>query len=286
MRTCSSCASRSLVPEDVWKRRYDAINAFERLLADSGVIIASSSCTSPRRKQRSRLTDRLETPQDQWKFKVGDQKARAKWDEYMAAYEDALSRCSTDGAVVPRPRRPQVVPQPGDLAQILVDLLEELHMEWPALEPEARGSRSSERATAARSTPRPREERLEAQPDRSAFTRPRRARLGRARRRAPCRAAPDRRRGEFLAVVGQQDVLPPSSTDPLRCRGACSPRQPGGHGLQHLEPRAAADAQGHDVDVRAAKVGQDVRHIAGHAHAAGRAPSGGQRAGAGSLPTT
>ena len=129
----------NLVPEEVWRPRYDAINAFERLLADSGVIIAKFFLHISKEEQRSRLLDRLETPRDQWKFKVGDLKSRAKWDEYMCAYEDALSRCSTESApwyLVPADRKwyRNLV-----ISQILVDLLEDLDMKWPPLEPGAEG---------------------------------------------------------------------------------------------------------------------------------------------------
>jgi PPK2 family polyphosphate:nucleotide phosphotransferase len=129
----------NLVPESVWRERYDAINAFEKLLTDSGVVMAKFFFHISPEEQKERLVDRLQDPQEQWKFRVGDLKARAKWDEYERAYEDALSRCSTDYApwyVVPANKkwyRNLVV------SRILVDLLDGLKMEWPPLEPEAEG---------------------------------------------------------------------------------------------------------------------------------------------------
>ena len=90
-------------------------------------------------EQKERLLDRLQDPQEHWKFRVGDLKTRAKWDEYERAFEDALSRCSTDDApwyIVPANRKwyRNLV-----ISRILVETLEGLKMEWPPLEPEAEG---------------------------------------------------------------------------------------------------------------------------------------------------
>jgi polyphosphate kinase 2 (PPK2 family) len=84
-----------LAPKEEWKRRYDAINAFERNLAESRVRIVKCFLHISKERQRERLLNRLEDPTDQWKFKVSDLATRTKWDEYMAAYEDAVNRCNT-----------------------------------------------------------------------------------------------------------------------------------------------------------------------------------------------
>ncbi len=128
-----------IAPEPVWKRRYSAINAFEKLLTANGVVMVKFFMHISKDEQRLRLMDRLANPQDQWKFRVGDLKARAKWDEYMHAYEDALSKCSTDQApwyVIPADKkwRRNLL-----ISQILVAKLEELGLEWPPLEAEAQG---------------------------------------------------------------------------------------------------------------------------------------------------
>jgi len=123
-----------LVPEAVWRRRYDAINAFETLLAENGVIIRKFFLHISPEEQRERLQDRLENPRDQWKFKLSDLEARRKWNAYMAAYEEALARCSTPHApwyVIPADKkwyRDLVI------SEILLDTLEQLDMEWPPLE--------------------------------------------------------------------------------------------------------------------------------------------------------
>ena len=128
----------SLVPESVWQKRYQAINQFEETLAESGVIILKFFLHISKEKQRERLQDRLDDPHDHWKFKISDLSARAKWDQYMAAYEAVLSKCSTPHApwyVIPSDRkwfRNLLV------SQIVVDRLETLGLEWPPLDPDAR----------------------------------------------------------------------------------------------------------------------------------------------------
>jgi PPK2 family polyphosphate:nucleotide phosphotransferase len=97
-----------IVAKDVWQRRYDHINAFERLLADEGTTILKFFLHISRDEQRERLESRRDEPHKQWKFNVGDLKERALWGDYMAAYEDVLSRTSTEWApwyVVPADRK-------------------------------------------------------------------------------------------------------------------------------------------------------------------------------------
>ncbi len=128
-----------LAPEEEWCRRYDAINAFERNLVESGVHIVKCFLHISKEEQRERLLNRLEDPTDQWKFSVGDLAPRARWDAYMAAYEDAVNRCSTEWApwyVVPADKkwyRNLLV------ARLVARTLRGLAMEWPPLEAEAVG---------------------------------------------------------------------------------------------------------------------------------------------------
>lgn len=83
-----------LVPEKVWRRRYAAINDFEALLAQSDTTILKFMLHISRDEQRQRFQERLDNPDKRWKFRLGDLDARASWDGYMAAYTEALSRCS------------------------------------------------------------------------------------------------------------------------------------------------------------------------------------------------
>lgn len=86
-------------------------------------------------EQRERLQARLDDPTKQWKFDIGDLKDRAFWDDYMAAYEDALSKCSTAVApwfVVPANHKwyRNVV-----VARIIVETLEGLDLRYPGPAP-------------------------------------------------------------------------------------------------------------------------------------------------------
>lgn len=97
-----------LVPDTVWSERYDIINAFEHALTQAGTVIVKIYLHLSRDEQRSKLAERLELPHKRWKFEPADFEARARWDDYMAAYEDALTRCSTPHApwhVVPTDRK-------------------------------------------------------------------------------------------------------------------------------------------------------------------------------------
>ena len=87
-----------LVPKSVWARRYDQINAFEQVLAEAGTTILKFFLYIDRDEQKKRFQERLDDPDKRWKFKLGDLDERKRWDSYIAAYEDALSRCSTKWA--------------------------------------------------------------------------------------------------------------------------------------------------------------------------------------------
>jgi PPK2 family polyphosphate:nucleotide phosphotransferase len=88
----------ALVPEKVWRTRYDRINEFERLLADDGTVILKFFLHISKAEQKRRLQKRLVDPHKNWKFNPGDLKERDHWDDYQQAYEDALEKCSTDRA--------------------------------------------------------------------------------------------------------------------------------------------------------------------------------------------
>ncbi len=122
----------SLVPEPVWRKRYEQINDFERMLTDSGTTIVKFFLHISKEEQRERLQARLDDPTKRWKFQHGDLEERKLWDDYTAAYEDALSRTSTAAApwhIVPANRkwvRNYIV------GSVLVRTLEKLKMKYPA----------------------------------------------------------------------------------------------------------------------------------------------------------
>lgn len=87
-----------LVKKDVWKKRYETINAFESLLAESGTIILKFFLHITKKEQEERLREREQDVEKAWKLSVGDWKEREFWDDYQEAYEDVLSKCSTEYA--------------------------------------------------------------------------------------------------------------------------------------------------------------------------------------------
>ena len=128
-----------LAPEPMWRERYEAINEFEEFLHESGVLILKFFLHISKGEQRERLQDRLADPHSHWKFKPADLATRAKWEQYTAAFEDALGKCSTEHApwyVIPADRKwyRNLV-----ISQIVLETLRALDMTWPSLEPGAEG---------------------------------------------------------------------------------------------------------------------------------------------------
>jgi PPK2 family polyphosphate:nucleotide phosphotransferase len=120
-----------LVPEEQWRRRYDHINDFERLLTDEGTTIVKVFLHLSREEQRERLEARLTDATKRWKFKTSDLEARARWDDWELAFEEALSRTSTEHApwhVVPADRKWY---RDWAVASIMVGVLEGLGLTWP-----------------------------------------------------------------------------------------------------------------------------------------------------------
>ncbi len=89
---------RGLVPEEVWRGRYSLINGFERLLADRGTKTLKFFLHISKEEQLRRFERRLKDPSRHWKISEADYAEREYWDDYITAFEDALSRCSTDKA--------------------------------------------------------------------------------------------------------------------------------------------------------------------------------------------
>lgn len=123
-----------LVAEDVWKRRFEQINNFEKLLFDEGTTIIKFFLNIDQDEQKQRLQSRLDNPNKHWKFNVKDLDERKLWDKYIEAYEDVLSKTSTKYApwyVVPANRkwyRNLVV------AKTIIDKLESLNIKYPTTE--------------------------------------------------------------------------------------------------------------------------------------------------------
>jgi PPK2 family polyphosphate:nucleotide phosphotransferase len=87
-----------LVPRSLWKERYGHIRDFEELLAEHGTIVLKFFLHISRDEQKKRLLEREEDPRTAWKLNTGDWEEREHWDDYTAAYEEALSRTASKKA--------------------------------------------------------------------------------------------------------------------------------------------------------------------------------------------
>ena len=121
-----------LVPKEVWKPRYDFINDWEKLLAtENRTTILKFFLYISKEEQLARFKERLDDPARQWKISAGDYSERDLWGDYIGAFEEALSRCST-------PHAPWfVIPANHKwfrnlaVARIVADALEEMKVELP-----------------------------------------------------------------------------------------------------------------------------------------------------------
>jgi PPK2 family polyphosphate:nucleotide phosphotransferase len=121
----------NLVPKRVWSKRFEQINAFEKILAETGVTIVKFFLHISKEEQKNRLQERLDDSTKHWKVSPADFEERKYWDDYVKAYEDVLARCST-------PWAPWYV-IPGDhkwfrnlaVADVLVRTLKDMKMRFP-----------------------------------------------------------------------------------------------------------------------------------------------------------
>jgi polyphosphate kinase 2 (PPK2 family) len=114
------------------RRRYAQIVDFERMLVETGTVVCKFMLHISKGEQRERLQARLDDPTKRWKFKTGDLEERKRWDDYMAAYSDALGRCSTDDSpwyAIPADRKWF---RNLAIAEIVADELERLDPRYPA----------------------------------------------------------------------------------------------------------------------------------------------------------
>lgn len=124
----------SLVPEEVWKKRFDQINEFERLLVEEGTTILKFYLHIDKDEQKQRLQARLDEPDKNWKFNPGDLEERKLWPEYQKAYEDVLSKTSTEYApwyVIPSNRKWY---RNLLIGKILVKTLKDMEMKLPEVD--------------------------------------------------------------------------------------------------------------------------------------------------------
>jgi PPK2 family polyphosphate:nucleotide phosphotransferase len=132
--------------EEFWAARYDDLNAFERHLARNGTKIVKFFLHVSKAEQKRRFMARLDNPDKQWKFSAGDVAVRAHWDEYMAAYEKAITATSTSWApwyVIPADHKHVMQAM---VASILVDTIDSLDLQWPTVSDADREANAKARA--------------------------------------------------------------------------------------------------------------------------------------------
>ena len=126
----------SLVPEEVWSKRYHHINEFERMLVDEGTTVLKFFINIDLDEQARRLLARVEDPTKQWKFNPGDMDERKLWEQYQQAYEDILNKTSTAYApwyVIPGNKKWY---RNWLISSILIETLHNLNMSYPPAPPD------------------------------------------------------------------------------------------------------------------------------------------------------
>lgn len=124
----------NLVPPEEWGQRYGEINAFEQEVVGDDTTVIKVMLHISSDEQKERLMERLDRPDKHWKFNPGDIEQRREWPDYMAAYQAAIEKCSTDVApwyVVPADKKWY-----ARLAvmNLLIEHLEELDPQWPEVD--------------------------------------------------------------------------------------------------------------------------------------------------------
>jgi PPK2 family polyphosphate:nucleotide phosphotransferase len=120
-----------MVPENVWRPRYDHINNFEKLLSDSGTTILKFYLHISKEEQKERFQSRLDDPSKHWKFSMEDLEKRKFWDDYIAAFQDMLNRCSTAYApwyVIPADQKWY---RNLSITRVIVQTLQEMDPQYP-----------------------------------------------------------------------------------------------------------------------------------------------------------
>jgi PPK2 family polyphosphate:nucleotide phosphotransferase len=132
---------KKLFPDEVWKRRQRHVIDFERMLSEEGTTIVKIFLHISKEEQKRRLEARLENPSKHWKFNPDDLADRARWDEFMTAYEEVIAKTSTHFApwfVVPADRKWY---RNLCVARIMLDTLKGLDMQLPGIDWDPKGVR-------------------------------------------------------------------------------------------------------------------------------------------------
>ena len=124
---------RELPLNELWRERYESIRDFEKHIARNGTVVLKFWLNVSREEQKERFLARIEEPEKNWKFSEGDVREREHWDEYMAAYEDALNATSRPWApwyAIPADDKPFMR---ACVAEIIVKTLETLNLHYPVV---------------------------------------------------------------------------------------------------------------------------------------------------------
>ena len=127
-----------MITKDIWRERFEDINALERYLTRNGVLVRKFFLHLSKEEQRQRLLSRLEHPDKNWKFSLDDVRQRQKWSAYQRAYEEVIRNTATDHApwyVVPADHKwfTRLV-----VAEVIVEALESLDLSYPKVSPTKR----------------------------------------------------------------------------------------------------------------------------------------------------
>jgi len=123
-----------LVPESVWRPRFEHINQFEKLLTDTGTTLLKFYLHISPEEQKRRFQARLDDPTKHWKFSLEDLEKRKLWDTYMTAYEEVLNQCTTPWApwyVIPADQKWY---RNLAIARVIVNAIQELDPQYPEAE--------------------------------------------------------------------------------------------------------------------------------------------------------
>jgi PPK2 family polyphosphate:nucleotide phosphotransferase len=123
-----------LLTKNIWKERYDDICNVERYLSRNGVVIRKFFLHVSKGEQKKRFLERLDKPEKNWKFSIGDLRERDRWNDYQDAYEDAIRHTATDYApwyVVPADRKwfTRIV-----VAGAIIDAMASLDLRFPTID--------------------------------------------------------------------------------------------------------------------------------------------------------
>jgi len=126
---------KECVTKQIWDERFEDIRSFELYLTRNGTIVLKFFLHVSRDEQKKRFLERIELPENNWKFSATDAKSRAFWDDYMQAYEKTIQETATDDSpwyVVPADNKwfTRVI-----VASAIIDALHSLNPQYPEVSP-------------------------------------------------------------------------------------------------------------------------------------------------------